>query len=187
MNNKPTLGSLAIAGLLVLNLSACNGFNTRPDDLQANCPLPEHHDLERALQTTKESLQAGCESQFDAYLESLLTIAQGNPAAENRERFSEFLVWTTDQGLLSRRQAQSLYNRYFNVKFVSMMGDYNNCALSCPRKSALLSELEMELADKELGLMKVSGDRDAYYRADRLFQELELVLEATCTACSATP
>ncbi len=68
-----------------------------------------------------------------------------------------------------------------------MMGDYNNCALSCPRKSTLLFELETELADKELGLMKVSGDRDAYYRADRLYQELELVLEATCTACSATP
>ncbi len=67
-----------------------------------------------------------------------------------------------------------------------MMGDFNNCASSCPRKSALLSDLEVELADKELGLMKVSGDRDAYYRADRLFQELELVLEATCTACSAT-
>ena len=35
--------------------------------------------------------------------------------------------------------------------------------------------------------MKVSGDREGYYRADRLFQELELVLEATCTACAATP
>ena len=35
-----------IAGLLALNLSACNGFNTRPDDLQANCPLPEHREHE---------------------------------------------------------------------------------------------------------------------------------------------
>ena len=66
-----------------------------------------------------------------------------------------------------------------------MTGDYNNCALSCPRKSTLLSELEMELADKELGLMKVSSDAASYYRADRLFKETELVLEATCTACAA--
>ena len=30
-----------------------------------------------------------------------------------------------------------------------------------------------------------STDADSYYRADRLFQEVELVLEATCTACAA--
>ncbi len=189
MNKKPTaalLGRAALAGLLALSLAACNAFNTRPDNL-AHCALPEQHNLERALEAARESLQAGCETEFDTYLDTLLTTAQGDPAPENRERFSEFLVWSTEQGLLSRRQAQELYNRYFSVKFVSMMGEYNNCASSCPRKATLLSEIETELADKELGLMKVSGDREAYYRADRLFQELELVLEATCTACAAAP
>ena len=189
MSKKTTLAMLgrpAVLCLFALSLAACNSFNTRPDDL-ASCTLPEQHNLERALEAARDSLQAGCETRFHAYLETLLTIAQGDPAPENRERFSEFLVWSTEQGLLSRRQARELYNRYFSVKFVSMMGEYNTCALSCPRKSALLSELETELADKELGLMKVSGDREGYYRADRLFQELELVLEATCTACAATP
>ena len=28
-------------------------------------------------------------------------------------------------------------------------------------------------------------DSEGYYRADQLYQEVELVLEATCTACSA--
>ena len=46
-------------------------------------------------------------------------------------------------------------------------------------------DMERELSDKERGLLKVSEDRDGYYRADRLFQEVELVLEATCTACAA--
>jgi len=31
----------------------------------------------------------------------------------------------------------------------------------------------------------VSQDAPGYYRADRLYQETELVLEATCTACAA--
>ncbi len=189
MNKKFTLAVLGRAAaicLFALSLAACNSFSTRPDDL-TSCALPQEHSLERALEAARTSLQAGCETRFDAYLETLLAIAEGDPAPENKERFSEFLVWTTEQGLLSRRQARELYNRYFSVKFVSMTGDYNNCALSCPRKTALISELETELADKELGLMKVSGDRDGYYRADRLFQELELVLEATCTACAAAP
>jgi len=46
-------------------------------------------------------------------------------------------------------------------------------------------DMERELSDKERGLLKVSLDSDGYYRADELFQEVELVLEATCTACSA--
>jgi len=45
--------------------------------------------------------------------------------------------------------------------------------------------MERELSDKERGLLKVSLDNDAYYRADELYQEIDLVLEATCTACNA--
>jgi len=45
--------------------------------------------------------------------------------------------------------------------------------------------MERELAEKERGLLKVSLDSDGYYRADQLYQEVELVLEATCSACSA--
>ena len=59
-------------------------------------------------------------------------------------------------------------------------------------KSHVLAELpprteiviEVELGDKERGLLRVSLDNEGYYRADQLFQEVELVLEATCTACA---
>jgi hypothetical protein len=46
-------------------------------------------------------------------------------------------------------------------------------------------DMERELGDKERGLMKVSLDNQGYYRADELYREVELVLEATCTACAA--
>ena len=55
---------------------------------------------------------------------------------ENKRVFSEFLVWSSDQGLLSKRQAEDYYNRYFNVKFMSMKGDYNNCSHTCPEQTA---------------------------------------------------
>ncbi len=45
--------------------------------------------------------------------------------------------------------------------------------------------MERELSDKERGLLRVSLDNDGYYRADQLYKEVELVLEATCTACAA--
>ena len=152
---------------------------------QTVCTLPDTHSLSAAFDDARADLSNGCEVQFDAYLARLLVIAEGDPTPENKQRFSDFLLWSSDAGILSRRQAQAKYNRYFNVKFVSLMGDYNNCQWTCPRQSRLMAAMETELKDKEQGLIKVALDKDSYYRADRLFQETELVLAATCTACDA--
>jgi hypothetical protein len=158
---------------------AVNGCATTP----SQCALPAERNLDRAIAAAQAKLSAGCEAHFDQYMDQLLGVAAGDPRPENKQKFSDFLVWTADEGILSRRQAQKLYNHYFNVKFMALEGDYNNCAHTCPRKSRVLSAMEAELADKERGLLKVSQDAASYYRADQLFQETELVLEATCNAC----
>ena len=67
-----------------------------------------------------------------------------------------------------------------------MIGDYSNCSHTCRGKGRVLNDLQRELVDKERGLLKVSADRDSYRRADQLMRETELVLEATCSACSTT-
>ena len=149
------------------------------------CSSPVSRNLDTAIDTVKTSLKAGCEAHFDRYYDDLMTIAEGDPKAENKRVFSDYLLWASDEGLLSRRQAEDYYNRYFNVKFMSMRGDYNNCSHTCPNKRRVLIQMEDELTDKERGLLRVSLDNDSYYRADRLYQQVELVLEATCTACAA--
>ena len=172
--------SLTLAGLvsIVLTLAAC--ASTTP-----SCDSPQARTLERAIDSVQTSLANGCEAQFDRFFDDLLTIAEGDPKPENKRAFSEFLVWSNDQGLLSKRQAEDYYNRFFNVKFMSLRGDYNNCSHTCPNKQKVLFDMERELSDKERGLLKVSLDNQGYYRADELYQEVELVLEATCTACAA--
>ena len=149
------------------------------------CNGPATKNLSAAIDAVQYELLNGCEARFDRYYDDLLTIAEGDPQLENKRVFSEFLVWSKDQGLLSRRQAESYYNRYFNVKFVALEGEYNNCSHSCPRRDVVYRDMERELSDKERGLLKVSLDNDSYYRASELYQEVELVLEATCTACAA--
>ena len=171
------LRTLAVIAALV-TISAC--ASTEP-----GCPSPQTRNLDTAIDFVKTSLNTGCEAHFDRYYDDLLTIAEGDPKPENKRVFSEFLLWSGDQGLLSTRQAQEYYNRFFTVKFMAMKGDYNNCSHTCPNKRRVLIDMERELSDKERGLLRVSEDRDGYYRADRLDQEVELVLEATCTACSA--
>ena len=149
------------------------------------CVGPQSKNLTTAIDEAQTSLVNGCHAHFDRYYDDLLGIAEGDPKPENKRAFSEFLVWSSDEGLLSTRQAQDYYNRYFNVKFMSMKGEYNNCSHTCPNKQKVLFDMERELSDKERGLLKVSLDNEGYYRADQLYQEVELVLEATCTACAA--
>ena len=165
---------LALASLL----SACTST-------QSACASPQSRNLERAIGEVRHSLSKGCEGSFNRYMDDLLLVAEGDPSPDTKRAFSDFLLWAADEGLLSRRQAKNLYNRYFNVKFVALQGDYNNCSSTCPRRNRVMAEMEAELNDKERGLLRATLDNQGYYRADQLLKETELVLEATCIACEA--
>ena len=171
---------LYIAGLVASSFILASCASTQP-----TCASPQSKNLSSAIATVQSTLMEGCHAHFDRFYDDLLSIAEGDPKPENKREFSEFLVWSTDKGLLSNRQAESYYNRFFNVKFMTLKGDYNNCSHTCPNKQKVLFDMERELSDKERGLLRVSLDNDGYYRADQLYQEVELVLEATCTACAA--
>ena len=171
--------------LALLALSSMSFFLVSCASTTPTCGSPQSRNLHTAIDSVQSSLINGCQAHFDRYYDELLDIAEGDPKPENKREFSEFLVWSSDKGLLSTRQAEDYYNRYFNVKFVSLQSDYNNCTHTCPRRDRVMLNMERELSDKERGLLKVSLDNAGYYRADELYQEVELVLEATCTACAA--
>ncbi len=182
MNARITGNPLpVIVAIIATSVGLTSCASTAP-----TCASPQAKNLGTAIASVQASLLNGCQAEFERYYDDLLTIAEGDPKPENKREFSEFLVWANDNGLLSNRQAENYYNRYFNVKFMAMKGDYNNCSNTCPNKRKVLLNMESELSNKERGLMKISRDADAYYRADKLFQEIELVLEATCTACAAS-
>ena len=178
-SSNSVLTALFTLAAMLAALTACN---SNPPQATA-CSLPEGPDLDRAISAARFDLETGCEHQFDEYFERLLTIAEGDPKKDNKTAFSEFLIWANEEGLLSKRQARETYTRYFGVKYVSLISDYSVCAQTCPRQEEVMREMNRELADKERGLLRVSSDRREYYRANRLFQETELVLEATCEAC----
>ena len=162
---------------MLLALTACN--TTQPD----NCSLNLRAPLGSAMMQVEDKLASGCLTRFDTYVDDLLQLAVDNPSPDNKRAFSDLLVRVSDGGVISKRQASALYNRYFNVKFVSLAGDYNPCSQVCPTRAKVLAAMRLELLDKELGLVKASSDTASYYRADQLLKEAELVLEATCRAC----
>ncbi len=166
--------------LLAMTIAACA---TTP--VASHCTAGLSSSLENAIQDVDARLGTGCEYHFDSYFAQLLNIAESNPSSDNKALFSDFLVRANENGVISKRQAREYYNRYFNVKFVSLTGDYNTCAQACPVQGQVMANMENELRDKQVGLLKASDDKTSYYRADQLLKEAHLVLEATCRACAA--
>ncbi len=173
------LAGLVTVAAITVSMVACSSNPGRT----AACRLPEGPNLEQAISSARFDLETGCEHEFDAYFQRLLSIAEGDPKKENKASFSDFLLWANDAGLLSKRQARELYNRYFGIKYVSLISDYSVCSQTCPHQSDVMRDMNGELADKEQGLLRISADRLNYTRASNLYQETELVLEATCEAC----
>jgi hypothetical protein len=171
---------IIVVCLTALAVAACASQQTAD-----YCGARLDGNLNAAIREATDRLNQGCEYQFDGYFEQLLAIAEANPDRRNPMHFSDFLLQVNDMGVISRRQAQSLYNRYFGIKFVSLQGDYNTCSQTCPQRAQVLSDMQAELHDKELGLLRASSDQQSFYRADNLLKETELVLEATCSACAA--
>ncbi|MFP6808113.1 MAG: hypothetical protein VB957_13185 [Pseudomonadales bacterium] len=172
-----------ILPFLILASTAITSCTTT--EVVDNCAINLKGSLDNAIYIAERKLSSGCEYSFDNYLGQLLAIAADNPSPDNKRSFSDFLIRASDNGTISKRQAKSTYNRYFNIKFVSLAGEYNTCSQTCPSKAKVLAAMRLELRDKELGLVKASDDTASYYRADHLLKEVELVLEATCRACEA--
>lgn len=166
--------------LLVVLLTGCATTETA-----YQCDVSLQSPLRSAMNVVEDKLDHGCGLYYEDYVNQLISIASENPGPDNKKAFSDFLVRLSDQGVISKRQASDLYNRYFNVKFVSLTGDYNTCSQVCPVQGRVMLDMQQELLDKETGLLTISDDQTGYYRADLLLKEAEIVLQATCQACSS--
>lgn len=162
------------------------GCQTTPEP-PPECALPKAASVKQAFDHTRQELnRSECHFRFDAYFERLLETAAGDPDPKNSEYFSEFLLWANSQDIITRRSAEEYYNRYFNVKFVSLPDEYSNCAYTCRMKDEIIHNMEAELRQKDMGLLKIMANKRAYAKANSLHDSMLTVLEATCTAC-ATP
>ncbi len=172
---------LSIVVLGYVLLSSCSH---RPFE-KPRCKMPSGVDLAEAITHSKNDLEnLECDLFFDVYYEGLIEIAKQDPDKTNKRRFSDFLEWANDQGIINKLQARDYYNRYFNTTFMSLPDDYNVCS-SCSEKKQkdLEFELEKELGQKEAGLLRACQDKNAYYLASDQYNSIMMLLDATCTAC----
>jgi hypothetical protein len=174
---------IMFAGTVSIIAVGCVSQN--PSQVADNCPLPGGHLIDKAFETAKSTLSnPECRYKFDAVLASLLTICEGAPDMKNKESFSELFLWAKDEGVISKVQAKEYYTRYFSRRFVSLPGTYQTCS-HCLRLKTLVGECRDEVKNKEQGLLRVCNDKSTYAKACDDLQKIELILEATCTACAA--
>ena len=153
--------------------------------MQPRCILPSGVDFEEALSHSKTDLKhLECEPRFDHYFEGLIHVAKRDPDIQNKRKFSDFLQWANTEGIIDKIQARDYYNRYFNTTFMSLPDDFNVCS-SCSEKgqNELELQLEAEMEQKEIGLLRACQDKDAYYAAADQYNTIMLLLDATCSAC----
>jgi hypothetical protein len=186
MAHRSLLLALRYSGVLatVLWLAGCQMTpETTPE-----CALPRTTDVAHAFEQTRNGLKRSeCHFHFDAYFERLLETAAGDPDPKHSEHFSEFLLWANAQDIITRRNAQEYYNRYFNTKFASLPNEYSNCTYTCRIQNEIVQQMKEELLQKDRGLLKITGNKRAYAEANSLHDSVLLLLEATCTACAASP
>ena len=112
----PYTNRIRVAGVIAALLTLASCASNPPA-----CPSPQTRNLDSAISSVRSSLDSGCQAHFDRYYDDLLSIAEGRPQAREQTR-SSVSSWSgrATRALLSTRQAQEYYNRYFNVKFMSL-------------------------------------------------------------------
>ncbi len=153
----------------------------------APCLLPQGKLVSEAFSQAKSTLSnPSCVYKFDSIIKALLRIAEGDPNIKNKELFSDLLQWAGQEGIISTMQSKEYYSRYFSRRFFSLPDDYRMCSY-CPRLklSKIMSDLKDELRQKKQGLMKICKDKETFGMAHGDYQDLTLILEATCLACAS--
>lgn len=148
-----------------------------------NCIAPSGNLLDSAFTRAKTSLgYPECWGQFNGYFDSLMRTAEGDPSEANVQRFSEFVGWSVDRGVVTRMQGSELFTQYFSPNFVSLPNDRSVCS-AVRSNPALAADVEAELALKYRGLVKVSGLNSTYAQAAREQASLTQILGAMESAC----
>lgn len=178
INKKMTLIKTVLVSATAMLLWGCASAPT-----PSNCIAPSGKLVAPAFSRAQSSLAySECWSQFDSYFDSLLVAAEGDPKQENVERFSDFVGWSIERGVVTKVAGSELFTRYFSPNFVSLPNDRSVCSAvrSNPR---LNKDVELELRDKYRGLVSVAGNNATYAQAAREQASLVQILGAMESAC----
>lgn len=179
--------TLLVLGATLL-MTGCAQEQVKQTQYTPSCHVPNHKQVDVAFQQARKTLEnRQCHYQFDAVHGQLLVLSQGDPKPTNSEHFKDFYNWSVNQGIISKLQGKQLYTSYFNTSFGNVLpNDRNNCSLQNERQQ-LFNKLTHELQHKKIGLQAIKNDREAYFKAQQIHNDLVFLLGTVEIACSVEP
>ncbi len=169
---------------LLLLLTGLVGCNQQPYREAGECRLSDTNNIDRLFAEASGKLQnRSCHYSFPEYRERLVATAKGSPGPENEARFAGLLRQGIELGIISQRQGQETFSRYFDPEFYVVKDEPRSSCSSLRQKDALYADMRAELADKREGMLEILDDEARFRRAQHYYNDLTLVFDAVNTAC----
>ena len=177
-----TKHKLVQAGTLIVALSACSQM---PETTTADCSLSATNNVDQLFAEASARLRDGsCHYSFPRYRDQLVAAAKGAPGPENEARFAELLRESIELGIISKKQGQETFSRYFDPEFYVVKSEARSSCSSLRSKERLYAEMRTELAYKREGMLDILNDEERFRKAQNYYQDLNIVFDAVDAACT---
>ena len=181
---KNSKGSICrvLLGTTLLVTAACS---QQPQRHQASCQLTPTNNVDRLFTEVSDKLaDSSCHYSFADYREQLVGAAKGAPGPENEARFAGLLRESIDRGVISKRQGQAVFSRYFDPEFYVVKAEPRSSCSTLRHKEELTTAMREELAFKREGMLDILDDQERFRQAQRHYSDLNLVFDAVQVACA---
>jgi len=182
MNIYSVVTKTGAAALCALALAGCTGQSDK--DL-AHCQLSSSSNVERLFEEVSVKLaDPVCHYSYSSYRQQLVQAAKGSPGPENEERFAGLLRDSIDRGVISKRQGQEMFSRYFDPEFYVVKSEPRSSCTSLRQREQLQTAMRRELAYKKEGMLEILGDEGRFRKAQHYYSDLNVVFDAVQAACT---
>lgn len=175
--------------IMIMSLVICGCAQQMP--LRAtvaltDCRLSASKSLNTLLsEATTKLADRQCHYEYQNYHQQLLEAAKGDPSKENRHHFTAFYQTAVDNGVISKQDGRKQFTRFFTTNFSDVLpNDRSTCSLAS-NKERLFIDLKQAVEDKRVGLLSALGDKDAWFAAGKMYEDLVFVLQTTLIACGS--
>jgi len=169
----------------VIAALALAGCSQTPEKNLADCSLSNTNNVDKLFSEVSGKLEiSSCHYSFPQYRDRLLTAAKGAPGLENEARFAGLLRQSIQSGIISKKQGQEIFSRYFDPEFYVVKSEARSSCSSLRQKARLYAEMRTELAYKKEGMLEILDDEARFRKAQSYFQDLNIVFDAVDAACT---
>lgn len=173
------------AAVVLVTLTLLGACSQLPQKQSADCSLSNSNNIDSLFTEVSGKLQhKACHYSYPSYRDRLVAAAKGSPGPDNEARFAGLLRDSIEQGIISKRQGQETFSRYFDPEFYVVKSEARSSCSSLRDKDKLYAAMRTELGYKREGMLEILDDEARFRKAQHYYQDLSMVFDAVDAACT---